>query len=108
LDLKDVGAHQLDLSINLLDTQPLQLLGNHQKCIFSKKRKKKCKKNSYTPKRSSCSKCGRFVTSIITYEFKHLKTSMLWKMCRVGKKVDSDEKETENSETKDCENYRLS
>jgi hypothetical protein len=29
-------------------------------------------------------------------------------MCRVGKKVDSDEKETENSETKDCENYRLS
>ena len=65
MELRDVGAHQLDLSINLLDTQPKQLLGNHQKCIFSKKRNEKCKKNNYTPKRSSCSKCGRFVTSTI-------------------------------------------
>ena len=76
LDLRDVGASQLDLrnvtasQLDLRDDGDSQLdLRNLtaplQKCIFSKKRKKKCKKNNYTPKRSSCSKCGRFVTSTI-------------------------------------------
>ena len=66
LDLRDVGASQLDLrddGDSQLDLR--NLTAPLQKCIFSKKRKKKCKKNNYTPKRSSCSKCGRFVTSTI-------------------------------------------